>query len=476
MNAAPTDPIPNTCNDMAQQKGTSRKPLDNGAASGEPERLPAYFLSLSLENVRCFGPKQTLDLSDGNGKPAPWTIILGLNGTGKTTILQSLVGFESVRHNAIAGNLEWPRFYAIPFGVESFSREPKLQAKISVECAAIPDLKATSSFSVDLILTHGGRRGDGVNFRYGHPTASYAPASYPRCIAYGAGRRVGLASLSEAGDDDPTATLFSDVAALRNPEEWLLQLDYAAAKAPKDEDSQHRLAQTKELLLSVLPDIEDIRLTTVSGPNPKPRAEFKTSYGWVPLRQLGYGYQTLITWVADLANRMTERYPESANPLAEPAVVLVDEIDLHLHPKWQRKLMGFLTERFPNTQFIATAHSPLVAQAAADANLAVLRREGDHVVIDNEVDNIRNWRIDQILTSDLFGLETARPPQVEALLLERKALLTKPKQTVADKRRLTELNTQIGELPMGETTKEIEERQKILSLLESLAKERKPAP
>ena len=71
--------------------------------------------------------------------------------------------------------------------------------------------------------------------------------------------------------------------------------------------------------------------------------------------------------------------------------------------------MGFLTDRFPNTQFIATAHSPLVAQAAADANLAVLHREGDHVVIDNEVDNIRNWRIDQILTSDLFGLRN-RPP------------------------------------------------------------------
>ena len=279
------------------------------------------------------------------------------------------------------------------------------------------------------------------------------------------------------GRDTPIGSLFSDEAELRNPEEWLLELDYVAKSSEDDGETQKRFDQAKDLLLSIMPEgeITDVRCKPGSGPNPKSRVEFKTPYGWVLLRRLGYGYQTLITWVADLANRMAERYPDSANPLEEPAVVLVDEIDLHLHPKWQRKLMSFLTERFPNTQFIATAHSPLVAQAAADANLAVLRREGDHVIIDNEVDNIRNWRVDQILTSDLFGLETARPPQVEALLLERKALLTKPKQTAADKRRLTELDAQIGELPMGETTKEIEDRQKMLSLLESLAKERKPA-
>ena len=93
---------------------------------------------------------------------------------------------------------------------------------------------------------------------------------------------------------------------------------------------------------------------------PKARAEFQTPYGWVPLRPaLATAIGALITWVADLANRMAERYPRCPEPSAEPAVVLVDEIDLHLHPKWQRKLMSFLTDRFPNTQFIATAHGPL---------------------------------------------------------------------------------------------------------------------
>src|SRR5262245_61620391 len=83
---------------MAKQTGKSAKPTTNGASAAKsaPERVPTYFLSLTLENVRCFGPKQTLDLSDGNNSPAQWTIILGLNGMGKTTILQSLLAFQQL--------------------------------------------------------------------------------------------------------------------------------------------------------------------------------------------------------------------------------------------------------------------------------------------------------------------------------------------------------------------------------------------
>jgi predicted ATP-binding protein involved in virulence len=155
--------------------------------------------------------------------------------------------------------------------------------------------------------------------------------------------------------------------------------------------------------------------------------------------------------MVDFAHRMFTRYPQSPNPLAEPAVVLVDEIDLHLHPRWQRSIIGFLSQRFPNTQFIVTAHSPLVVQAASNANVVLLRREGDHVIIDNDVERIRNWRVDQVLTSDLFGLETARPLEIEELLAKRNELLSRGTLTKEARRELEEVERQIGPLPAGDT-------------------------
>jgi predicted ATP-binding protein involved in virulence len=152
------------------------------------------------------------------------------------------------------------------------------------------------------------------------------------------------------------------------------------------------------------------------------------------------------------------------NPLEGPAVCLVDEIDLHLHPKWQRKITGFLSERFPNTQFIATAHSPLVVQSLPDdANVAVLKRSEDtddtgahYVEIHNDMQPLRNLRVDQMLTSDLYGLTSARPPEVEDLMEERKQLLAQSELSEADRERLEELEERLGPVSFGETQEERE--------------------
>ena len=90
-------------------------------------------------------------------------------------------------------------------------------------------------------------------------------------------------------------------------------------------------------------------------------SRLSTPYGSVPLTGLSLGYQTTLAWIRlTLASGGSMiGYPESSNPLAEPAIVLIDEIDLHLHPRWQRQIVKYLTQHFPQTQFIATAHSPL---------------------------------------------------------------------------------------------------------------------
>lgn len=420
----------------------------------EPRRLGAYFLSLQLKNVRCFGePIQTLDLSDGHGKPARWTILLGENGVGKTTALQSLAVFEFIyrlNHKSMMHYDDYELDHEkLLLG---FPRDGHLPALSEATTVYGMNLLAVGSTlekgRMRLELGPGGRFG----------VSSEDMERTPLTFAYGAGRRPGPSSLSGPISVNPVNSLFHDDVDLIDAEEWLLRADYSASKrSVVQKRQQNRLEQIKHLLIAILPGISDIRFTAPTEVQPDPGVEFHTPYGWVSLRQLGYGYRTLITWMVDLANRMLERYPNSPDPLAEPAVVLVDEIDLHLHPTWQRKLLGYLTERFQNTQFIVTAHSPLIVQAASsvNANLALLRREGDHVVIDNDVDEIRNWRIDQILTSDLFGLESARPPDLDAPLARRKQLLTKAKLTKANREELARLEKQIGELPAGETAEQV---------------------
>ena len=76
---------------------TNKTPRNGAARGGGTQPMTgAYFLSLELENVRCFSKKQVLDLSDGNGRPARWTILLGENGTGKTTALQVLAAHSRI--------------------------------------------------------------------------------------------------------------------------------------------------------------------------------------------------------------------------------------------------------------------------------------------------------------------------------------------------------------------------------------------
>ena len=459
----------------------AKKSTTNGVPPAK--RTGMYFLSLTVENTRCFGTAQTLNLTDSEGRPARWTILLGENGTGKTTILRILAGFDQIDTKSTDIRENHPYYRAehhFRNGVD-FSREllragagnAFAKARYVVTNVIADSKHDTHRFESQLTYLANGaleyvsRQLEDTEF---HPYDLIDSVLY----AYGSSRRLGSSTLAEKSDDDPAGSLFTDKVELRNAEEWLLRLDYSASKqSPIQQQQQARLDQVRRLLVDILPDVEEIRFTIPEAAHPTPRVEFQTPYGWVPLSGLGYGYQSVIAWVTDLASRMVERYPDSPNPLAEPAIVLVDEIDLHLHPTWQRTLIGFLTERFPNTQFIATAHSPLVVQAAKDANIAVLRREGDHVVIDNDVDSIRGWLVDQILTSDLFGLTTARPPEYEQALARRAELASKPKRTRAEETELKRLDERVADLPAGETAtmaKELRAIQGALKLLEEREK------
>jgi predicted ATP-binding protein involved in virulence len=265
-------------------------------------------------------------------------------------------------------------------------------------------------------------------------------------------------------------SLFEDRADLLNPEEWFLFADYRMAK-DKDPLTTQNFKLIKEALLKVMAEGEvtamDVNPVRPGG-SPRQGVTFKTPYGWVRLRDMSLGYQTLAVWMTDLADKLFVRYPNSKNPLAEPAIVLIDEIDLHLHPSWQRRLLKSLSEIFPNTQFIATAHSPLIVQAAGDsgANVVLLKREGDETIVHQDLENVRGWRVDQILNSELFEDASALSVQTEEDLKERNHLLLKKRPTAKDKARLAELNAQVAAQPIGDTRAE----RTVESLLSRLAR------
>jgi energy-coupling factor transporter ATP-binding protein EcfA2 len=437
---------------------------------------PAYFLSLELENVLCFKTPQKLDLSDENGLPAQWTVILGDNGVGKTTLLRCLAEMEPrplPSSREVASN-SIPRLF---FAEENNVREHALRAYTA---------NFVVKFAYGSVLNNGEQSlgGQSLTRSISDPDSYFVKATQKstpvfqdgyfrivgptceafgeakllglKCYAYGANRRMGKTSLSEALSADSCASLFSDDEALINSEEWLLRADYAVARSAPNNTArlEERFHLIQDTLRQLLPDVSDIRIALADDGHPLPVAEFQTPYGWVPLKRLSLGYKTVIAWIVDLAARLIDRYPHSKDPLSEPAVVLVDEIDLHLHPKWQRTIMSFLTQRFPNTQFIVTAHSPLVVQAAGNANIVLLRREGNHVVIDNDPEIIDNWRVEQILAS-VFELPSPHSPAIEPLIERRRKLLAKPKLTAKDQQELEKLEVQIGTLPTAESPEDI---------------------
>ena len=436
-----------------------------------------YFRSLELKNVRCFARRQRLDFTDKDGKPVQWILILGDNGVGKTTLLQCLAWMRPVPHvnkktERIDGiepalnseeNEVWDSLIRIGDDVDVL-----LRATLSVG----QKLGEKSGESAKSIRTHVEMQGENgllQDRKVAGPDGMQFLHSDPAIFAYGASRRPG--TLERDGEElsDPLASLLRESTELYDAKDVLLKLDHRA-KSGEEQDAEI-LQRVKKVLASVLPGIKDegkihIRAPKVFGHGKQQSGvQFETPYGLVPLAGLSLGYQTTLTWIVDLALRLYERYPESSNPLAEPGIVLIDNIDLHLHPRWQRRMMADITGRFPAIQFVATAHSPLIVQAAENAKLVVLLEQDGQVLIDDDHELVNTWRVDQILASDLFGIST-RSKHIEELRKERNALLDMPKRSQSDEARLQSLREELDSLP---TAEDIEEDQAAMDLIREIA-------
>lgn len=122
----------------------------------------------------------------------------------------------------------------------------------------------------------------------------------------------------------------------------------------------------------------------------------------LPIRLLSSGFRNLLGMVFDIAYRMAVLNPDLLEEITEktPGIVLIDEIDMHLHPKWQWKVVDALKNTFPMVQFIATTHSPIIVASCKEENLIMLHLEDVFLDKPSEVvfgKTVKGWMADSVL-------------------------------------------------------------------------------
>ena len=180
---------------------------------------------------------------------------------------------------------------------------------------------------------------------------------------------------------------------------------------PKKRYSDLQLDTVRKALKRLMPEFK--RLTVRRNPL---RMEVEKNNKKLNVSQLSDGEKCLMAMVGDLARRMAIANPARKSPLKGEGVILIDEIDLHLHPKWQRMIVPKLQETFPNCQFIVSTHSPHVITHVKPECLFMLKQT-DNGVKASHPNESYGKNVTRIL-EDLMGLKTTRPDRVSKELNE----------------------------------------------------------
>jgi predicted ATPase len=421
-----------------------------------------FLKRISLDNIRSiehlslsFEAPETNGARSSRAKPSPrkWTLILGENGSGKSSILRSialvLAGSESLSELLVQPD-SWVRI-----GQESCSIEAELVTAQGEERTI--SLKWERDQTIRDIFSHNQEAMDQLDAALKHAARNYFT------VGYGASRRLTSRRSSSTSALDvyshsrsqSVSTLFSNDAVLNPLDTWAMDLEYRRSKGG--------LEIVRSTLRDLLPGVTLSRIDRENR-----QLLFDTPDGELPLDQLSDGYQNMAAWCGDLLYRITETYQDYRRPLSARGLLLIDEIDLHLHPSWQRVLRDFLDQKLPNFQIVATTHSPLTAQQASAGELYFLQRDSEKGSAELEAyAGSPNMLLPhQLLLSPAFNIPSIQSREVEEMKIEYRQLSRKREMSSGQKRRLHVLAEELGSVPDWNRETDLDKRQ--VALLEKL--------
>jgi predicted ATPase len=367
------------------------------AADEEAFRLAARPIRrVEIKNFRALRDI-VINFGEPGSERAPWLMLLGENATGKTTVLQAIA-------LALAGADEARRHV-----------RPR-------------KLLSTGAFTGSIVVWFWDQDA-AVELRFSRDSDRFAGTRGPSAIVLGYGA-VRYAERKPRGNDfsprfSRIAPILERVARIRYPGRWLLNLD------------DKRFDTAARALQSVLPVSNDsVMFRDASS------IFFNVGGHRASLADLSAGYQTIVGMCADIMRLLFERWDTLSSATA---IVLIDELDAHLHPRWTMRIVNALREAFPQAQFIASTHNPLALRGLRNGEVTLLRRdENGDVFADQNLPPIEGMQVDQLLTSRAFGLDSTLDPEIEALLDEYYHLRSLP-VTPAHADRIAEIRLRIGD-------------------------------
>lgn len=378
-----------------------------------------YIRKIELDAIKSFSKKYTWELS-GDDSYEGWHVILGRNGSGKSSFIKSAAVALSgpLEANKIRVNLgDW-----VTRGKDAgFIRVSIVPHKDYDKWAQRGNkgVKGKDGFQFSIKIQNTGaisavsRAGDAnISLWSGKPgwfSASYGP--YRR---FSGGSNDYQKLFYSAPLVARHLSVFGEDIALTETLEWLKELQF---KTLENENSESAVLLKKVIDFINQDDLlpSGVKLQRVSSNG----VDFIDSYGnTVSILELSDGYRSILSLMIELIRQMVSSYntstifSENNTVIDHPGVVFIDEIDVHLHPSWQRKIGSWLTKHFPKIQFIVTTHSPLICQSATKGSVCVLPSHDDSMkgirLHGEQYNKLVFGDVLDALGSNAFGIESSR--------------------------------------------------------------------